>query len=167
MANSEHYVGAAELHPIDVVETLAQQYDWEFDRPEEDQIGMMVEGTWRNYSISLAWSPFDETLRMICSFDMQPPSDSHASLYHAINEANDQAWAGAFSFWPDQSLMVYRYGLLLGGGATAEPEQIDQMLSAAVVACEQFYPAFQLVCWGNSPVDEAMKIAMTEAYGRA
>jgi len=41
------------------------------------------------------------------------------------------------------------------------------MLSGAVVACERFYPAFQLVCWGNEEVGPAMEIAMSEAYGRA
>jgi hypothetical protein len=167
MANTEHYLGADDLHPIDVVETLAEHYEWDFDRVAEDQIAMVVEGSWRSYSITLAWSSYDETLRMVCTFEMDPPEDTLPSLYHALNEANDASWAGAFSLWHEQRLMVYRYGLLLGGEATAQPEQIDQMLSAAVAACERFYPAFQLVCWGNSPVKEAMNIAMTQAYGRA
>lgn len=167
MANTEYYLGAGDVHPIDVVETLAEHYDWDFDRVAEDQIAMMVEGSWRTYSMTLAWSDFDETLRMVCTFEMDPPSETLPALYHALNEVNDTCWAGSFSIWAEQGLMVYRYGLLLGGDATAGPEQIDQMLTAAVAACERFYPAFQLVCWGNSPVKEAMNIAMTEAYGRA
>ena len=41
------------------------------------------------------------------------------------------------------------------------------MLTAAVSACERYYPAFQLVCWGDDTVEKAMDIAMTGAYGRA
>ncbi|KAB7610427.1 YbjN domain-containing protein [Amylibacter sp. SFDW26] len=167
MANAEHYLGDADVHPIDVVETIAQYYDWDFDRVAEDQIAMAIEGSWRTYSITLAWSPYDETLRMVCTFDMDPPKDKIPSLYHALNEANDECWAGSFSLWEEQKLMVYRYGLLLGGEAVAGSEQIDQMLTAAVSACEQYYPAFQLVCWGDSTVKQAMDIAMTGAYGRA
>jgi len=167
MANVEQYFDSGDIHPIDVVETLAEHYDWAFDRVAEDQIAMAIEGSWRTYSITLAWSAYDETLRMICTFDMDPPEKKLPLLYEAMNTANDKCWAGGFAMWRDQKLMVYRYGLVLGGGATAAPEQVDQMLSAAVVACERFYPAFQMVCGGDSSVQEAMNIAMTEAYGRA
>ena len=167
MTSTEHYLDSGELHPIDVVETLAEHYDWAFDRVAEDQIAMAIEGAWRTYSITLAWSAYDETLRMICTFEMAPPEEKLAPLFEAMNLANDKCWAGSFSLWREQQLMVYRYGLMLGGGVSAAPEQVDQMLSAAVVACERFYPAFQLICWGGEPVARAMDIAMSESYGRA
>ena len=167
MASTEEYLETGDLHPIDVVETLAEHYDWAFDRVAEDQIAMAIEGSWRTYSITLAWSAYDETLRMICTFDMDPPDEKLPHLYEAMNLANDKCWAGAFSLWRDQRLMVYRYGLMLGGGTAAAPEQVDQMLSAAVVACERFYPAFQLVCWGDRTPQDAMNVAIAEAYGRA
>ncbi len=167
MSNAENYLEIGESHPIDVVESLAQFNDWAFDRVTEDQIAMAIEGSWRTYSLTLAWSSYDETLRMICTFDMDPPEERLSGLYQALNVANDKCWAGGFSLWRDQKLMVYRYGLLLGGGAVAAPEQVDQMLSAAVAACERFYPAFQMVCWGDGSVDQAMDIAMEQAFGRA
>ena len=76
-------------------------------------------------------------------------------------------WAGAFSYWEAQKLMVWRYGLVLAGEQVASPEQIDTMIRAAVLSSERFYPAFQLVVWGNEAPDAAMQVAMTEAYGRA
>ncbi|MCP5085333.1 MAG: YbjN domain-containing protein [Rhodobacteraceae bacterium] len=167
MASSEQFLETADIHPIDIVENLAEHYEWAFDRVAEDQIAMAIEGSWRTYSITLAWSDYDETLRMVCTFDMDPPQERLPHLFEALNEANDKCWAGGFNLWRDQKLMVYRYGLVLGGGVHAAPEQIDQMLTAAVSGCERFYPAFQLVCWGDKPVEEAMNIAMTEAYGRA
>lgn len=167
MALREQFEDTSDIHPIDVVENLAERYDWAFDRVGEDQIAMAIEGTWRTYSITLAWSVFDETLRMVCTFEMDPPADRLPDLYETLNEANDKTWAGAFSLWRAQKLMVYRYGLVLGGGAAAQPEQIDQMMSAAVAACEKFYPAFQLVTWGREPAATAMQVAMSETYGRA
>ena len=65
MTSTEQYLDSGEMHPIDVVETLAEHYDWAFDRVAEDQIAMAIEGAWRTYSITLAWSAYDETLRMI------------------------------------------------------------------------------------------------------
>jgi len=166
VALSEQFL-EEEIHPIDIVEHIAEHRSWEFDRLGDDQIAMAVEGQWRTYSITLAWSGFDETLRMICTFEMEPPRDRLPMLYETINAVNDQCWAGAFSFWAAQQLMVYRYGLVLSGGQVASPEQIDTMINAAVLSSERYYPALQLVVWGNQSPEQAIEVAIAEAYGRA
>ncbi|MHA6345716.1 type III secretion system chaperone family protein [Roseivivax sp. CAU 1761] len=166
MALSEQYI-EDEIHPIDIVEHLAAHHDWECDRIGDNQIAMAIEGQWRTYSITLAWSDADETLRMICSFDMDPPAERLPALYEGLNAVNDQCWAGAFSFWGAEKLMVYRYGLVLAGGQIASPEQIDTLLTAAIAAAERYYPAFQLIAWGDQDPGEALQIAIAEAYGRA
>ena len=167
MSLFEHFLSTDDLHPINIVETLAEHHAWEFDRVTEDQIAMAVEGQWRTYSLTLAWSPQDETLRLICTFEMEPPEGRLGALYDVLNRCNDMVWTGAFTYWAEQKLMVWRYGLLLSGGQTASAEQIDDLISAAVLACERFYPAFQLVGWGDRSPAEAMKVAIAEAYGRA
>ncbi|MFP4273451.1 MAG: YbjN domain-containing protein [Paracoccaceae bacterium] len=166
MAVSEHYL-EDDIHPIDIVENLAAHHDWDFDRIAEDQIAMAVEGQWRTYSITLAWSAHDETLRLICTFEMEPPEDRLPALYEGLNAVNDQCWAGAFSYWAEPKLMIYRYGLVLAGGQVASPEQIDTMIRAAVLSAERYYPAFQLVVWGNRSPADALQVAIAEAYGRA
>ncbi|MBP0483418.1 YbjN domain-containing protein [Sagittula salina] len=166
MALSEHDL-TDDLHPIDVVENIANYYDWEFDRVTDDQIAMAVDGQWRNYSITLAWSHSDETLRLICTFEMDPPDDRLAVLHDGLNRVNDQCWAGAFSYWAEQKLMVYKYGLMLAGGNIASAEQIDTMITAAVLSAERYYPAFQLMCWTDKTAREALQVAIAEAYGHA
>jgi hypothetical protein len=166
MALSEQYL-EDDVHPIDIVEHIAVHHDWDFDRIAEDQIAMAVEGQWRTYSITLAWSQFDETLRLICTFDMEPPKDRLPALYESLNTVNDQCWAGAFTYWQEANLMIFRYGLVLAGGNVASAEQIDTMISCAVLGAERYYPAFQLVVWGNRDPQEALQVAIAEAYGRA
>lgn len=167
MSLSEQYFSTDELHPIDIVEHLAEHHEWDFDRVADDQIAMAVEGQWRTYSITLAWSAQDETLRLICTFEMEPPKERLADLYETLNATNDMCWAGAFSYWAEQKLMVWRYGLVLAGEQMASAEQIDTMIRAAVLSAERFYPAFQLVAWADNTPAEAMQIAIAEAYGRA
>ncbi|MGH1457532.1 MAG: YbjN domain-containing protein [Paracoccaceae bacterium] len=166
MALSEDFM-QEDIHPIDIVENLAAHHEWDFDRIADDQIAMAVEGQWRTYSITLAWSDFDETLRMVCTFEMEPPEERLGALYEMLNGVNDQCWAGAFTYWAEQKLMVYRYGLVLAGGGVASAEQIDTMINAAVLSAERYYPAFQLAVWGNRSPQEALQIAIAEAYGRA
>jgi hypothetical protein len=166
MALSESFL-EEDLHPIDIVEHIATHHDWDFDRMGDDQIAMAVAGQWRTYSLTLAWSGYDETLRMVCTFEMDPPEDKMPGLFELLNHVNDQCWAGAFTYWAEPKLMVYRYGLVLAGGQIASAEQIDTMITAAVMSAERYYPAMQLLIWGDKTPEQAMQAAIAEAYGRA
>jgi len=153
--------------PIDIVETLAAHYDWDFDRITENEIAVVIEGSWQTYAVTLSWAAFDETLRIISSFEMNPPGEKLDNLNEALNIANNKCWTGAFVFVPKQSLMVFRYGMNLIGGARASATQIDSLVENSIRACERFYPAFQLTCWGNETPKEAMEVAFDQSYGRA
>ena len=90
-----------------------------------------------------------------------------AQTFELLNHINDQCWAGAFTYWEEQKLMVYRYGLVLSGGHVASADQIDTMIRAAVMSAERYYPAMQLLAWGDQTPAEALQVAIAEAYGRA
>lgn len=167
MALAERFIASDDIDPIDLVETVAAHHAWEFDRLADDQIAMAVEGQWRTYSLTLAWSPREEMLRLVCTFDFDAPAERLGVLYEAMNLANDQVWAGGFTFWAPQKLMVWRYGLVLAGEAIAEAGQVDHMIRTAIAEAERFYPAFQLACWGDTGPEASLDIAMAQAYGRA
>jgi hypothetical protein len=167
MAAVEQTFHSDDVHPIDIVESLAEFREWSFDRVAEDRIAMTVEGGWRSYSLTLAWSAHDESLRLLCTFEMAPPDDRAAELALALDLANDQMWTGCFNMWRTQGLMVWRHGLILAGGAVATAGQVDAMVRGAVEACERFYPAFQLVAWGGESAERAMGVAIGGAFGRA
>jgi hypothetical protein len=154
-------------HPIDIVENLATKKGWDFARTSEEQIAMEVEGRWRTYSVTLAWSMYDETLRLICNFEVDFPQEKLSTLYDLLNRINENCFAGSFSYWESQKMIIYRYGLILAGDAEASPEQIDTMIARAIVSSEQYYPALQLVGWTEKTPAQALEIAFTEAYGHA
>lgn len=166
MALSEQYL-EEDIHPIDIVEHIAEHHEWTFDRIADDQIAMAIEGQWKTYSITLAWSGYEEMLKMVCSFEMEPPSDRMPQLFEILNQVNDQCWAGGFTYWTEQNMMIYRYGLVLAGGQVASPDQIDTMINAAIMSAERYYPAIQLATWGGRTVEDAMQVAIAQAYGRA
>lgn len=167
MSLIEDRIVTDEIHPIDIVETLAEHRAWEFDRVGDDQIAMAVEGQWRSYSLTLAWSGRDETLRLICTFEMEPPDIRRPALMELLNLVNDEGWTGSFGHWAEQGLMVWRYGLLLSGGQVAASEQIETMIRAAVAACERYYPAFQLVAWSDRSAEDALQVAIAQGWSRA
>lgn len=167
MSAAELYLSNDDTNPIDMVETLATHRDWDFDRLDEDQIAMVVEGQWRHYSLSLALAPGGDVLRLVCSFEMDPPEGAIAALYETISRANDMVWSGSFSYWEEQRLMVWRYGLLISDEQPAGIDQVDRMLRSAIAAAERFYPAFQLVSWADHKPQAALNLALADAVGRA
>ncbi|GLQ33842.1 hypothetical protein GCM10007939_01250 [Amylibacter marinus] len=167
MNEHNHRFDQIDDDPLDLVEKMARRRGWEYARSAEDQVTLLVEGAWRGYSITLAWSSYDETLRLICTFDMNPPEAKLGSLYETLNLANDSCWTGGFSFWKAQRLMAYRNALILSGGSIVTDGQVDQLLDSAIASCERYYPAYQLACWGNDSPVSAMNVAMSNALGRA
>jgi hypothetical protein len=167
MQHRERFSETGDLHPIDLVETVATTQDWSFDRVGDDQIAMAVEGQWRTYSLTLAWSEHDEVLRLVCCFEMEPPEGCEDRLNELLNRINGDCWTGAFVWWADQKMMAWRAGLPLSGGACAQSEQVNAMVAEAVLTAERFYPAMQLVCWGGRDAASAMEMAIGEAYGTA
>lgn len=153
--------------PIDLVQDIAELRSWDIDRLGDDQIAMAVDGAWRVYSLSLAWYEPEETLRMVCTFDLEVGDAARAELLKTVEAANDRLWIGGFNLWQEQGLMAFRYGLTLRGGASVTSEQIDAMLHGAVENCERFFPAFHLVAAEGVEMEDAMAAALLEAAGRA
>ncbi len=167
MPTGTSFFDRTEIDPIAIVEKLAEEREWDFDCLSDTQIAMAIKGAWMTYSVTVAWSPSDEQLRLICAFAFTAPKRRHTAFYELMARANDACWTGAFVLWPAQELLVYKYSLNLTGGAEVKEEQISDMIRAAVAACERFYPAFQLVGFGKEKPLDAMAIAMNETYGRA
>ena len=167
MTAIEHDFHSADVHPIDMVETLAEQCDWDFDRVGEDQIAMSIEGAWRTYQLTLAWSGREGMLRLVATCDLNPPEERMGEFLELLNLVNDRIWNGHFTLWTEEGMLAYRYGLTLAGEAMATPEQIEAMVLSAVLFAERYYPALQMVCWGNESPEAALKLAIDEAYGTA
>lgn len=167
MAILDYFSETGSVHPIDLAETLAEMSCWDFDRVGEDQISMIIEGQWRTHSVSLTWSQYEEKLCLFSSFAIEPTEDRLGVLYEALNLANDQCGIGSFTYWKKEKLLNYRYVLLLDGESEITSEQINKMLENAINLSERFYPAFQLVCWGDRSPQYAIQIAIAEAIGHA
>jgi len=154
-------------HPVDVVERLAADNDWSFDRDNEDEISITVCGAWADYHVAFTWLADQETLHVSCAFDFKPPQRRRADIAALIAAINEQLWAGHFDFWPNEGLVMHRHGLLLAGGARPTGPQCAALLDNAIATCERFYQAFQFVLWAGKPATEAIAFATLETSGEA
>jgi hypothetical protein len=154
------------LNPIDLVEQLAQTHDWPAERSSDDELTLIVAGTWTDYHISLNWRDDLEALHLACAFDFRVPENRLPEMYRLVAQINEQLWLGHFDLWTQEGLVMFRHALLLNGSVPTV-RQCEAMLKAALEGCERYYQAFQFVVWAGKESREALVSTMFETEGRA
>ncbi len=166
MGSTEPGLGSRLLNPVDLVEQVAHTHDWPCDRTGDDELTLIVAGTWADYHVSLNWRDDLETLHLACAFDFKMPDTRLSEVYRLIAQINEQLWIGHFDLWTQEGLVMFRQGLMLNG-AVATTAQCEALLKAALEACERYYQAFQFVVWAGRESRVALTETMFETEGRA
>jgi hypothetical protein len=154
-------------NPLTVVEDIAADHNWPFERSGEDEVTIVSKGNWTDYQLSFTWMTEIEALHLACAFDMKIPPPRRAEVQRLIAAINEQLWIGHFDIWNHTGMIMYRQALVLPGGITASTAQCETMLIGAIQACERYFPAFQFVVWAGKAAGEAMSAAMFDTEGEA
>jgi hypothetical protein len=154
-------------HPLAVVEDIAADNNWSFERSGEDEITIVSRGDYTDYQLSFTWMGEIDALHLACAFDMKIPPARRAEVQRLIAAINAQLWIGHFDLWTHTGMIMHRQALVLPGGLTASSGQCESMLGGAIHACERYFPAFQFVVWAGKSATEAMDAAMFDTSGEA
>ena len=154
-------------HPLDVVERLAAEHDFAFDRDHEDEIAISTAGALAEYHIAFTWLEDVEAVHLACAFDLKVPERRRNEVQQLIAMINEQLWVGHFDLWSNDGLVMFRHSLVLAGGVDATSQQCQALLSSALESCEGYFPAFQFVVWAGKQARAALDAAMFETSGEA
>ncbi|MEM7778343.1 MAG: YbjN domain-containing protein [Pseudomonadota bacterium] len=159
-------VGRQGGHPIDLIEHMAHRHHWAAERTGDDELTIVIAGTWTDYHVSVHWRDDLETLHIACAFDFKVPEYRRGEVYKLIAQINEQLWIGHFDLWASDGLIMFRHGLLLNE-ALVTVRQCEALMKAALEACERYYQAFQFVVWAGKEPREALISTMFETDGHA
>ncbi len=154
-------------HPVDVVETIAESNDWQFDRDGDDEINMTISGGWCDYQVCFTWLENVEALHISCAFDIKKHERRNNEVQNLVALINERMWVGHFGFWKHESMIIFRHALVLPGGISPIPAQCETVLHVAIDSCERYYQAFQFVLWAGKTAQEALESAMIDTEGEA
>ncbi len=154
-------------HPLSYLESLAIAKEWSFNRIDEDMIILRVESSWRILSIIVSLSHVEETIKLTCSFDLNPRNGMELGLLQLINQINRKSTGGAFTIDQKKGRVVYLDRIMLNGTNEKNWKRLNVILTTAVHNCEKYYPSFQLVNFGKSHPQEALDIVMADVMGTA
>jgi hypothetical protein len=154
-------------NPVDMIEFVAANNDWSFERSGEDEIAMTVEGKWADYHVSFSWMEEFEALHLACAFDIKVPESRVNEVIRLLSHINGQVLMGHFDLWRQEEVVIFRQSLLLAGGAEPTNQQVEVLLSSALDACESYYQAFQFVVWSGMDAQRAVDAVLFETVGEA
>ena len=112
-------------NPLAVVEDIAADNNWSFERSGEDEVTIVSKGNWTDYQLSFTWMTEIEALHLACAFDMKIPVPRRAEVQRLIASINEQLWVGHFDIWTHTGMIMYRQALVLPGGLTASTAQCE------------------------------------------
>ena len=167
MARATSIIFLDETHPIDALELIAHEENWEFVRDEDNEIIVTIDGSWKIYSVTARWDVSRNLLKTICSFEMMPPSKKLVKLYETINLVNGSDVDGAFTYDSCQKIMSYYTNILFSDELIISNTELRNWILSSVETTEKFYPTFQKSCWGEVMPKDAMSAAFGKAAGHA
>ena len=154
-------------NPVDAVEQVAFFKKWSFERGGEDELSVLVQGIWTDYSVSFSWMEDFEALHVACAFDMRVPEKRVVETMRLMSLVNEQMLFGHFDLWLQDGSVMFRHAVPLAGGAEANESQIECLLSSALNSCERYYQAFQFVVWAGRTASEALDSVLFDTVGEA
>ncbi len=154
-------------NPVDMIEYVAANNDWAFERSGDDEIAMTVEGKWTDYHVSFSWMEEFEALHLGCAFDVKVPDLRMNEVTKLLAGINGQVLMGHFDVWRQEDVIIFRQSLLLAGGAEPTNRQVEVLLASALDTCEAYYQAFQFVIWSGMDANRALEAVLFETVGEA
>ena len=156
-----------EIHPVDVIEQVANTNEWSFERSTDDEISITVTGLWTEYEVSFSWMEDFEALHLACAFDLKVSENRALEVMRLLSMINEQMLFGHFDLWEQEGAIMFRQSLLLAGGAEPTSKQVEGLLTNALEACECYFQAFQFVVWSGTPARDALASVLFETKGNA
>ncbi len=154
-------------NPLDLLEELVTANDWPFDRASDCELMVEVSGQWCAYRMFFVWQEELSAIFFSCQLEQKVPNTRRREICELLVAINEGLWLGHFDLAAEDSLLLFRHTIPLRGAAGASVEQLEDLVDAAVLECERFYPALQMVVWGGQSVDTAVAAAMMDTVGEA
>src|ERR1043165_8376878 len=155
------------INPLGVVEDIATDNNWAFERSGEDEVTIVSRGNWTDYQLSFTWMAEIEALHLACAFDMKIPPARRSEVQRLIAAINEQLCGGHSDLWTHTGMIMHRQALVLRGNLRASTAQCESMLTGAIHACERYFPAFQFVGWAGKTTAQAVDAAVFDTGGGA
>lgn len=154
-------------NPLDILENIAGQNEWPFERSNDEEIIVAVSGQWCDFHIRYFWAMEDNLLQAAGMLDMRIPVNKKAKMLETINLVNERLAIGHFSIWTEDNTLMFRHSSILGADHDLTAVTCEKTTDAILAESNKYYPVFQFVLWAGKSPEDAIKSAMLDTIGEA
>jgi hypothetical protein len=155
-------------NPLDCVEEVLSAHEWVFSRTDADELVVDVTGQNGTYRILFVWQEEFCAMQMVCQYDMAVNRKNLSRLPETLMHINSKLWLGHFGIEPHTRHPIFRHNALFRGlPQSAGTEQVEELVDIALMECERFYPAFDMLAGKDCPDGKAMSLALLNTEGEA
>jgi hypothetical protein len=151
---------------IDVTEMLATKLDLSYNRREEDEIIIKLEGRRAVYDLTVLLSR-EDVMYFSCSLNIFVPTKRRMRLADAIVKTNEQMWLGHFDLTSRSRCIFYSLQIPFTSSFLAEEIIIEDALKIMMIECDRFYHYFFALANSSLPADISIDALMLESAGEA
>lgn len=153
-------------HPIDLAEVFADEKGWTSSRDGEEQLLIEYDGMWRRYQIAITFLEEKEILTYRAGFEMKLEKSKPGEVLKVVNYANQMCLMGSFTVHHDEEAFIFGCSQSMADEGCITGQQVQRLFNICISHCEQFYPAFQMVAFGDRDADSAIAAAIIQTKGQ-
>ena len=155
------------LNPIDIVEDVIHQKNWNFSRAADHELVAEISSKWCLYRLYFSWSENINALSLSITFDIKFPEIKLKNAYELLGLINESLWIGHFDITSRNGIPAFRHTILSNVENEVLHKKFEDLVDIAIYECEKFYPCFQQVLFDDISPKEAISFSNFEIIGRA
>ena len=156
----------SKFHPINWLERIVISNNWVFERPIEDEIYVEIPTKYCNIIIQASWIKEERRVDIQSSFYLKMDFSNNLEIYKLLNLINNKIIYGHFLI-NENKYPTFKNSLILKDSRSVKLGLLKEIFNYAILECERFFPAFQLVLWGGKKAEEAIKFFDFHTEGKA
>lgn len=157
-----------DCNPIDSLETVLSDYNWVFDRMNEEELFVKLTGQDTEYNVYFIWDEQTHMLQICCQFDIRVAPCNLQAARDAIMQLNEGLGLGHFSLPEKSQKPAFRYSALLKSVSAAQGKAIiNDVVDVSLLQCERYASTFKILSATHAPHHADLELAMMETQGQS
>ena len=158
----------SENNPLDMVEDIAEEKEWQFSRSDDDRMKIVIDGLKSKIEVNIEWQEEYAAILLACSMPITITEENYEITAQAIEKINSSLWLGHFELMGDDMLPSFRHTLLLRAiPASLSSSMIEDVINIAISECDRFYTSFKLAQAGDILLHDGLNAVTFETVGEA
>lgn len=157
-----------DCNPIDSLETVMSDYNWVFDRPNEEELFVKLHGAKNDYNLFFAWDEAHKVLQICCQYDLKVSAQNLQAARDMLPQINEKSFLGHFHIPDSTHKPSFRYSALMKGlGADQARGIVNEVVDLSLSQCERVSEAFAMLCADATQSAAHMDLALMDVQGQS